>query len=88
VEDVRLAAAQALDTIATNEALVQKVLRTQDLQTDGAKLSAELRARAAGLRAQVAAGATDGEDPGDGVAIVGGIGCARWPELTDRPLSA
>jgi len=52
--NVRLAAAQALDTIATSEALVSKVIRTQDLQTDGAKLAAELRARAQGLRDQAA----------------------------------
>jgi hypothetical protein len=84
-EDVRLAAAQALETIASNSALVLKVIRTQDLQTDGAKLSAELRDRAKGLRAQVAGGATDGDDPNDGFAVVGGIGGRRWPELTERP---
>lgn len=77
-EDVRLAAAQALDTIARNEALVLKVIRTQDLQTDGAKLSAELREHAKSLRAQVAAGATDEVDPDDGFAVVGGIGRRRW----------
>ena len=52
--DVKLAAAQAIDTIADNEALVSKVLKTQDLATDGAKLAAELRKRATALRAQVA----------------------------------
>jgi len=51
---VRLAAAEALDTIASNEVMVSKVIRTQDLQTDGSKVSAELRARATTLREQAA----------------------------------
>jgi hypothetical protein len=49
---VRRAAAQALDTIATSEALISKVIRTLDLSTDGAKVAAELRARAKALRDQ------------------------------------
>lgn len=49
---IKRAAAQALDAIATSEVLVSKVIRTLDLQTDGAKVAAELRARAAGLREQ------------------------------------
>ena len=48
--NVRLAAADALDAIGLSEALVSKVIRTQDLQTDGVKLAAELRARADRLR--------------------------------------
>lgn len=48
----RRAAADALDAIAVSELLVSKVIRTQDLQTDGAKVAAELRARAKDLRAQ------------------------------------
>lgn len=47
---VRRAAAEALDTIAVSEVLVGKVIRSQDLTTDGAKVSAELRARANSLR--------------------------------------
>ena len=50
--NVRLAAAQALDTIASSEALVSKKIRTQDLQTDGPAVAAELRERAAALREQ------------------------------------
>lgn len=50
-DDVKLAAAQALDTIADDEALTSKVIRTQDLQTDGATVAAQLRLRAAALRA-------------------------------------
>ncbi|MET9339272.1 hypothetical protein [Nonomuraea sp. NPDC003804] len=56
---VKLAAAQALDTIASSEALVSKVITTQDLSTDGAKVAAELRARAAALRQQVDDGTGD-----------------------------
>lgn len=48
----RRGAALALETIASNEALVQKVITTQDLTTDGAKLAAEFRAQAKDLRAQ------------------------------------
>ena len=49
---VLLAAAQALDTIADNEVLTSKVIRTQDLQTDGARVADALRKRADSLRAQ------------------------------------
>lgn len=57
--DVHRAAAEALDTIATNEALTLKVLKTMDLQTDGAKLAEALMARAEKLRAT---SDTDAED--------------------------
>lgn len=50
---VKLAAAQALDTIASSEVLVSKVIRTQDLSTDGSKVAAQLRAHATSLRDQV-----------------------------------
>ena len=46
----RLAAAEALETIALSELLVAKKIRTQDLSSDGPAVSAELRALAAGLR--------------------------------------
>lgn len=52
---VKLAAAQLIDTNADNEALASKVLRTQDVQTDGAKLADSLRKRAQSLRDQVVA---------------------------------
>lgn len=58
---VKRAAAQALDTIATSEALISKVIRTLDLQTDGAKVAAELRARAKSLRDQDDDTGDDGE---------------------------
>lgn len=44
------AAADALDAIATSEALISKVIRTQDLQTNGAETAAALRAHAKSLR--------------------------------------
>jgi hypothetical protein len=50
--NVRRAAADVLDAIAVSEVLVSKVIRTQDLTTDGAKVAAALQARAAQLRAQ------------------------------------
>jgi hypothetical protein len=56
---VKLAAAAALDAIARSEALVSKVIRTQDLATDGAKLATELRASASELRRQVKDGDAD-----------------------------
>lgn len=59
--NVRLAAAQALDTIASSEALVSKKIRTLDLQTDGPAVAKELRERAAGLRKQA-----DSVDPATG----------------------
>lgn len=57
---LKLAAAQALDVIASSEALTSKKIRTLDLQTDGPAVAKELRERAAELRRQVADG--DGDD--------------------------
>lgn len=60
-DNTRRAAAQALDVMASNEAMVSKVIKTQDLSTDGAKVAEALRKQAAELRRQ----ADDGEDDGD-----------------------
>lgn len=49
---VKRAAADALDAIASSEALLSKKLRTQDRQTDGPAVAAELRKHAQQLRAQ------------------------------------
>jgi hypothetical protein len=57
--NVRLAAAQALDVIASSEALVSKKIRTQDLATDGPAVAKELRERATELRRQVDEGYGD-----------------------------
>lgn len=74
---VKLAAAQAIDTNADNEALASKVLRTQDLQTDGAKLAEALRGRARALRDQ-----HDDEDGGYAEVIPAFASCP--PELAPR----
>lgn len=49
---VRRAAAAALETIASNEALVLKSIKLLDLSTDGAKTADALLKRAATLRKQ------------------------------------
>lgn len=46
------AAALALETIASNEAMTLKVMKLLDLQTDGAKVADSLLKRAAELRKQ------------------------------------
>lgn len=80
-DSVRLAAADALELIATSEVLVSKKIRTQDLQTDGPAVAAELRALAGSLRAQAAR-------TGEGVdefSVVDTIPQAEpWPEATER----
>lgn len=48
--DVRLAAAEVLDTMASDQAMVLKVIRTMDLSTDGAAVAKSLREHAAQLR--------------------------------------
>ena len=49
---IRRAAADAVDALATSEALISKVIKTEDLQTDGAKLANALIVRAQQLRRQ------------------------------------
>jgi hypothetical protein len=51
-DNIKRAAAQAKLVLATSETLISKVIRTDDLQTDGAKLGQELRAQARELREQ------------------------------------
>lgn len=51
-DDVRRAAAAALDAIAVNEVLVLKRIETLDLKTDGPSVAKALREQAAALRAQ------------------------------------
>jgi hypothetical protein len=77
-DSVKRAAAQAIDTNADNEALASKVLRTQDLTTDGAKLADILHQRAALLREQA-----EDEDGGFFDVVDLSPGC-YGPELTDR----
>lgn len=78
--DPRLAAARALEIVATSTTLVSKKIRTQDLQTDGPAVAAELRSQAAALRAEVA-----GEDDGwDGFDVVPTVTGSRRPEHTNQ----
>jgi hypothetical protein len=55
---VKRAAAAAIEVVASNEVMVGKVIRSQDLSTDGAKVSDALLKRAAELRRQA-----DEDDP-------------------------
>lgn len=73
----RLAAADALEAIAVSEVLVSKVIRTQDLTTDGAKVADALM-RLAALRRRQAQDEADAGD--DGVFAV-----AALPLSTRRP---
>jgi hypothetical protein len=53
-DNVKRAAAQAKLVLATSEALINKVIKTYDFTTDGAKLGAELRAQAKMLQDEAA----------------------------------
>lgn len=55
------AAASALRALAVSEGLIQKVIRTEDLQTDGAKLASALMAGAKMLEDQADAAEEDSE---------------------------
>lgn len=80
---VKLAAAQAIDTNASNEVLASKVLRSADWQSDGAKASDALRKHATALRDQHYREVDDADDGYFEVVDAPG----RWPELTERPVS-
>jgi hypothetical protein len=71
---VRLGAALALETMASNEAFTQKAIKLLDLSTDGAKTSDALLKRAAELRRQDAT-AAQVEDAAAGQA---GFEIAEW----------
>lgn len=81
--NVRRAAADALDAIATSEALVGKVIRTQDLQTDGTKVADSLRKHADRLR-ELAASEDEEADSWDGFDVVDTVGRSgfEYPERT------
>jgi len=67
---LRRAAADALDAIATSEALVSKVMRTQaGVVTDGAKLADSLRRQAAAWRVMADDAEADADDDG-GIAFL------------------
>lgn len=65
-QDVKLAAAQALDAIASNETLVLKRITTLDLTTDGPAVAKSLREHADALRLQVARAAEVAADAAGG----------------------
>lgn len=75
---VKRAAAQAIDTNADSEVLASKVLRSQDVSTDGAKVADALRKRATELRRQAE------EDEGGFFEIIGGP--TPHAELTEWPV--
>jgi hypothetical protein len=52
-DDIKLAAADAIDAIASNQVLVQKVIKVLDLQTDGAKVAEAMHKLAQDYRKQV-----------------------------------
>lgn len=52
-EDIRLAAADCLDMIASNQAIIQKKISIDGLDVDGPALATALRAHASNLRKQV-----------------------------------
>lgn len=66
--NVKRAAAQAKLVLATSETLINKVIRTADYTTDGAKLGAELRAQASALQAE--ADKDEAEDSYEEIALV------------------
>lgn len=66
--DVKRAAALALESIASNQTLVLKVIKLGDLGTDGASVARALLQRAAQLRAQADAEEAQSEGGGFDVA--------------------
>ncbi len=73
-DDVRLAAAQALDAMAANQVMILKVITQNGISTNGAAVAQALRAQAAELRRQatIEAQGEDAEDaPWDWAETVG-----------------
>lgn len=81
-DNVRLAASDALRAIATSEALISKVIRTQDKATDGAKLAEALLKLADKYEQQ---GRETADDDAGTFDIVPVHTCP--PELTEHPVS-
>lgn len=71
---VRYTAADLLEMAAVSEVLVSKKIRTQDLQTDGPAVSAELRALAKRLRDAADKLTTPVEDQASFIHVVPGGG--------------
>src|SRR5690349_5445867 len=81
--NVKRAAAQAIDTNATNEVLASKVLRSQDVSTDGAKVADAMRKHAAALREQAL---LDEEADGEFFDVIDVIGEPTWPNTVGLDL--
>ena len=77
------AAAQALLMIAGSEARLSKKITSQDLQTDGPAVAAELRAQAKQLRAQADQDEADTTGAGVFEVVEYPYGQAAAPELTE-----
>ena len=58
-ESVYNASALALESWASNQLMIVKVIERLDLKTDGASMSKEMRARAQGLREQAISSSSD-----------------------------
>lgn len=67
-QNVRRAAAAAIDAVAVNEALLYKIVRTDDLQVNGVSGADVLRKRAQALRDE--ADKSDAADADEGFVIV------------------
>lgn len=63
--NIKRAAAMACEALAVSEALIAKVIKTEDLQTDGSKVAAAMLGRARQLRAS--ANEDDIDNPTDDV---------------------
>jgi len=73
-QDVRLAAAQALDQIAASQVLILKYIEVNGLRTNGQAVANALHQQAESLRAQAA------DADGDLVEIIPGPGSAIAPD--------
>lgn len=80
--ELRLAAADALEVVASDRVLTLSVIGTPEVNVDGAKVSAELRARAAALREQHYELAED-----SAFGVVDYVPYPWPPELTEQALS-
>ena len=83
--DVRLAAADACEVLGTSEAIILKVITTEDLVTDGSKLMAQYLARAKQLRDTAAGVGTDQVDGFDIVPYHLPWSRRFWPEGATVP---
>lgn len=80
-DNVRYAAARAKDIIATDQTLLTKVIRTDDLSVNGAALGTELRLQAKSLREE----ADKSDEAWDFFQIVYPDVYTYPPEATPRP---